>query len=212
MSSTISPASVSGRTRGRRRVLCQMLAVLPLLGGCVSSGPPPPSVTLPPGAVQGAGDPTRAAIISASYAFANPGTLTGRPADAARAVANYEYLTVELSDSPQWSNFSPLVGLELKQGLPEVRNAVGIAPGAPPQLVVNALYAAASALSANDVEAARRALQPPLFPAGGEATLARLSNLPRLPQAAFATSLASREMNRLDQQGGGRGPLLWPGL
>jgi len=89
-----------------------------------------------------------------------------------------------------------LVGVELRKGLTEVRNAVGISPSAPAQSVVNALYAAMRALNANDVAAARRALQPPLFIGGGEATLSRLSNLPRLPQAAYATSLAARELDR----------------
>ena len=45
--------------------------------------------------------------------------------------------------------------------------------------MVDALYAAARALRAGDAEAARRVLSPPLFPAGGEATLARLAALRR---------------------------------
>ena len=86
-----------------------------LLSGCVAAGPPVPSVTLPPDAVQGAGDPTRAAIIGTAYAFGNPASLAGRPAEAARAVAQYEYLTVEIPTGPRWIGFSPLVGLELRK-------------------------------------------------------------------------------------------------
>ncbi len=70
---------------------------------------------------------------------------------------------------------------------------------------MDALYAAARALRAGDAEAVRRALPPPLFPAGGEATLARLAALPPLPRAGFAASIAAREMNRQDSQDGRRG-------
>lgn len=208
MSPKAVPASASGLPRGRQRFLWVLLATLPLVAGCVGPSPAVPWVSLPPDAVEGAGDPTRAAIINTSYAFATPASLVGRPDEAARAVANYEYLTVEIPTGGRWVGFSPLVGVELRRGLEQVRAAVGTAPGASPQLVVNALYGAFRALRAGDTEAARRILQPPLFEAGGEATLARLANLPRLPQAAFATSLAANEMNRQDRDGGRRG--FWP--
>lgn len=189
-------------TGARTAALRGLLVVLPLLAAaCAPLGPPPPSVSLPPDAVEGAGDPTRAAIIGAAYAFASPASLAGRPDVAARAVANYEYLAVEIPTGPRWVGFSPVAGLELRRGLPEVRNAVGIAPDAPPQAVVDALYAASRALRAGDTEAARRILSPPLFPAGGEATLARLAALPPLPQANFATSLTAGELTRQDTEG-----------
>jgi hypothetical protein len=208
MSPNSIPASGDGLTCGRRWLLRMLPAALPLLAGCAGSSPPLPSASLPPDAVEGAGDPTRAAIISTAYAFANPAVLAGRPGEAARAVANYEYLAVEIPTGPRWVGFSPLVGVELRRGLEDVRGAVGIAPGAPPQPVVDALYAVFRALRAGDAEAARRILQAPVFEAGGEATLARLSNLPRLPRAEFAASLAANEMNRQDRDGGRRG--LWP--
>jgi hypothetical protein len=175
-----------------------------LLSGCVAAGPPVPSVTLPPDAVQGAGDPTRAAIIGTAYAFGNPASLAGRPAEAARAVAQYEYLTVEIPTGPRWIGFSPLVGLELQKGREDMRAALGIPPAAPPQAVVDALYAASRALQAGDAAAAERILAPPLFLAGGAATLQRLAALPPLPRANYATSLAASEMNRQDQDHGGR--------
>ena len=204
----MSPATILDPTR--RQLLRMLLVAPPLLAGCAGTAPPPPSVRLPADAVEGAGDPARAAIISAAYAFGHPEILTGRPDEAARAVANYEYLAVEIPSGPRWVGFSPLVGLELRRGLAEVRSAVGIAPEAPPQPVVTALYAVFRALRADNAEEARRALSPSLFPAGGEATLARLAALPRLPQAGFATSLAANEMNRQDRDGGGRGGLgIW---
>ena len=192
-----------GVRRGRRAVLRGVLVALPpLLGGCAASGGPIPSVELPPDSVEGMEDPTRAAILGAAYAFNYPPSLAGRPDEAARAVANYEYLTVEIPTGPRWWYFSPLVGLALRRGLADVRSAVGIAPEAPPQPVVDALYAASRALRAGDAEAARRHLSPPLFPAGGEATLTRLAALPPLPRAGFAAAFAARELHRLDRQDG----------
>ncbi len=70
--------------------------------------------------------------------------------------------------------------------------------------MVDALYAAAQARRAGDAEAARRALSTPLFPAGGEATLARLAALPPLPRAGFAASIAARVLNRQLSQDGRR--------
>jgi len=198
MSSAAVPDPARDVIRGGCRILRVLLAALPLLTGCTGYSPPSASVRLPPDAVEGAGDPTRAAILGAAYAFGHPEALAGRPAEAARSVANYEYLAVEIPTGPRWVGFSPLVGVELRRGLAEVRSAVGIAPGAPSQPVVDALYAASRALRAGDAEAARRLLSPSLFPAGGAATLARLAALPRLPQAGFATSLAANELNRQD--------------
>jgi hypothetical protein len=204
------PTAAPGGSRRRSGpgVLTGLLVAASLLlgGGCAGlGGAPVPTAVLPADAVDGAGDPTRAAIINAAFAFNAPASLVGRPDEAARAVANYEYLVVEIPTGPRWVSFSPLVGLELRRGLGDVRNAVGIAPDAPPQAVVDALYAAWRALRAGDAEAARRALSPPLFPAGGEATLARLAALPPLPRAGFAASFALREMNRQDSQDGPRG-------
>ncbi|MFC3124233.1 hypothetical protein ACFOD4_04100 [Pseudoroseomonas globiformis] len=201
--------SASGPQRGRRTLLRSALGVLltgpALLAGCAAGGPAPPSAVLPPDSVQGAGDPTRAAILNTAYAFNTPSALAGRPDEAARAAANYEYLAVEIPSGPRWIGLSPLAGLELRRGLAELRGAIGIAPNAPPQAVVDALYAAFRALRGGDPAAARAALNPPLFEPGGEATLARLAQLPPMPRVGFAASLTEREMNRQD-----RGPRLGP--
>jgi hypothetical protein len=181
------------------------------LAGCTAAGNVPPLgyATLPADAVVGAGDPTRAAIINTAYVFGNPASVAGQPDAAARAVANYEYLAVELPYGPRWRGFSPLVSTELAQGQAELRPAIGIAPDAPAQPVVEALYAASRALRAGDRAAAERILSQPIFPAGGVATLQRLAALPLLPRANAATSMAASEMDRQDRQqqdrGGGSG-------
>ncbi len=189
----------------RRAAWPALLTVL-ALAGCAPAGPPGPTATLPPDAVQGAGDPTRAAIIGAAYVFGSPGSVAGRPAEAARAVAQYEYLTVEIPTGPRWIGFSPLAGVQLVKGRDEVRGAIGISPAAPPQAVIDALYTASRALRAGDGPAAERILAAPLFQPGGTAMLQRLAALPLLPQANVATSLTASELDRQDRQDGrGRG-------
>jgi hypothetical protein len=173
---------------------------LMLLSACVPT-PAPPSASLPPDAVQGAGDPTRAAIITTANVFAAPGSIAGQPALAARAAAQLEYLAVEIPTGPRWVTLSPLVALEFRKAQPELRAALGIDPAAPPQAVIDSLYAASRALTAGDRAAVERILAPPLYPAGAAATLQRLSAMPFLPHANSATAPALREMNRLDDDG-----------
>jgi hypothetical protein len=183
-----------------------------MLAGCVQPGPQgagsgPVWASLPPDAVVGAGDPTRAAILNTAYAFGTPASLAGRPADAARAVAQLEYLATEIPTGARWREFDPTVGLELEQARREERAALGIAPQAPPQAVIDALYGTSRALRAGDTAAAQRLLAPPVFPAGQQ-TLQRLANLPPLPIANQATSRAASELDRVGRmgdRGGGNG-------
>ncbi len=178
------------------------VAAVLLLVGCVTAEQPPQGyATLPPDAVQGANDPTRAAIIGAAYAFGTPSSLNGQPAAAARALANYEYLATELPYGARWRGFNGTVSTELAAGLRELRPALGIAADAPAQSVVQALYAASRSLNADDRTAAERALSVPAFTAGGPATLQRLTALPPLPRVAAATALAAQELDRQDRLG-----------
>ena len=181
--------------------------LLPILAAC-GAAPPVPYASLPPDATAGAGDPTRAAIVSSAYAFNTPAALARRPADAARAAAQVEHLATEIPYGPRWVEFSPLVGRELVVARGELREALGVSPDAPPQAVVDALYAASRALAAGDRAAAEQALPPPAF-RDGRATLSRLSSLPPLPRTGTATALTDRELLRVDQlnrsDGGGDG-------
>jgi hypothetical protein len=150
---------------------CRIAALLLLLAASCAPGLLLPSVSLPPGAVQGAGDPTRAAIITTANVFAAPGSIVGQPVLAARAVAQLEYLAIEIPTGPRWRGFSPKVSLELERAQPELRAALGIDPAAPPQAVIDSLYAVSRALTAGDRAAVDRILVPPLYPAGPAATL-----------------------------------------
>lgn len=179
---------------------------LPLLA-CGGGGPAPQYATLPADAVAGVGDPTRAAIISSAYAFNTPGGVSRQPVEAARAAAQVEHLATEIPYGPRWREFNPSLGAELAAARGELREALGIAPDAPPQAVVDALYAASRALAAGDSAAAERLLPPPAF-RDGRTTLARLSSLPPLPRTGTATALTERELVRVDQidrQSGGGG-------
>ena len=93
-----------------RPAMIAFVVSLPLLA---CGGPAPPFTDLPPDAVVGAGDPTRAAIVYTAYVFNTPASLARRPADAARAAAQVEHLATEIPYGPRWFEFSPLVGREL---------------------------------------------------------------------------------------------------
>ncbi len=168
-----------------------LLAALLALAGC---GAPRPYAALPRDAVTGAGDPTRAAVIEAAYAFA------GHPAgpEGARAAAEVEHLATEIPGGPRWIDFNPTIALGLEAARAELRQALGIAPDAPPQAVVDGLFAASRALRQGDSAAARAALSAPAFP-DGALTLGRLEDLPDLPRTRSATALAERELYRVEQ-------------
>lgn len=183
----------------RRHIL--MLALLPALAGCAAQGPMQ-SAVLPPDAVVGAGDPANAAILGAQGAFGNPSSIAGNPAAAALAIAQLQYLAVEIPTGSRWKEFSPIVGQRLQGAATEVRDAIGVAPASPPQAVIDTLFAARRALLAGNTAGAATALNTTVYPAGGTATLARLSALPPLPQAANATAAAANALNEM--AGGGR--------
>jgi hypothetical protein len=86
-----------------------------------------------------------------------------------------------------------------------LRDALGVAEAAPAEQVVAALLAAARALHAGNAARAAAALPAPTFLPGGERSVARLGELGPLPQAANATALAARQVERLDAEGGWNG-------
>ncbi len=164
------------------------------LAGC--GGPLPQTATLPRDAVDGATDPLRGAIISSAYAFNNPGGLAD-PWVAARAAANLEFLAVSLPWEARL-NYTPTVNLQLAAARDEMHAALGVAPGASPQAVVDGLYNASRALRLRDAQGAEAALLPAVFPNRG-ATLARLASLGPLPLSATATAMAEGEQMRAEQ-------------
>lgn len=187
------------------RFACLTILALPLLVACGGDATLRASqgARLPNDAIEGIGDPTRAAILSSAYVFGAPATIAGRPDLGAVAAANVEHLAAEIPEGPRWVEFGPQVGLELIAARAEMRAALGIAPDAPPQAVVEALYATARAWRAGDATAAERALGAPMFRGGGRETLLTLAKLPPLPRAQVATVLAQFELERMDRLDGG---------
>ena len=183
--------------------LCAVALLAAGLAAC-TPGPnysPRDWVSLPPDAVVGAGDPTRAAIINTAYAFGTPASLAGRPAEAAVAVAQLDYLASEIPYGARWREFDPTVGLLLQRARQEVRGYLGVSQDAAPQVVVDALYTASRALRANDRAAAERIMAPPVFP-NAQQTLGHLAALPLLPTANQATARAAQELDRVGRIGG----------
>lgn len=151
--------------------------------------PPEPPVTLPGVAAQGAPNPVTAALRGAAEAFAHPARLQGRPSLAALAVAQLEYVAVELPSGRVAGDIGMVQPL-LLSARHEVRRALGIADSVPPQAVIDAMVAAATAPGGEAAAPAR--IPPGLAEGGGAALWQRLSALPRLPQANAATQRALR--------------------
>ncbi|WP_137125314.1 hypothetical protein [Roseomonas sp. HF4] len=179
------------------------LAALGLFAGCANL-PPVPTATLPDRTGGGAIlDPARQAIFHTASAFASSTPLAGRPAEAAQAISEAEFLAVELRHNSRWTEMSPIVATAFEQARPEWRGALGIAADAPAQAVIDAMTRVRLAYGGQDLSAAAAALAPPLVTPGGQATLARLGALPPLPRTARAASLAEREIWRIQRQGSG---------
>ncbi len=189
-------AGQPGEDTAMRPILSLMLALL--VAACVAAPAPQPLTTLPSGYLFGAGDPTRGAILQASFAFARPARLHGRPDQAARAVMSLEHIAVAVPNDQSYRAFSPLVGVQLAQGRDEVRGLLGIAPDAPPQAVIDALSASAEALRGGDQAAAARALPRTVAPDPAR-TLAMLDRMPQAPIAAQATTAADAALRALDR-------------
>ncbi|WPB87390.1 hypothetical protein [Sediminicoccus rosea] len=169
------------------------LLMLPLLAAC-AQGPLPETARLPRDAVVGAGDPMRTAVISANAVFAERSPAAGHPADAARAIAQMEFLAVDLPQNMSLTTASATLVPDLDIARREWRGALDIAPDAPAQPVINALYAAGRALDAGNAEAAAAALPQNLFRKGGSATVAQLAAMPRLPRTAAAVATAQQAL------------------
>lgn len=166
-----------------------LLLVL-LTAACAPEAPAP---TLPGSVAPGAGaagEPVMQVGQNVASFFADP--QPNRPADAARAIAELEWLAASLPTNPRWNRASS-VGLNgLQQSRWEARRALGIPERAPVQPVINGLAAAAAAIDANDQAALARALPRNVFPVGPQDIVRRLSAPPQLPQVvSYLRSVAT---------------------
>lgn len=180
----------------RRRTLLTLLPALALpaltLAACED-------LRLPEDSPVGFGDSVRGPALEAPWAFGDLSRWNGQPGAAARAVAALEHLADALQGDPFYTpEFSPTVVLQLQAARAEVRQALGIDPGAAPPDVIATLDGTAWAMEASDRTTALATLdRAPFFTLGGQATLQRLASLPALPRAAEAAQAIAAEMMRI---------------
>lgn len=177
-----------------------LFLVLPLLAACAQPlipRDPVETAALPRDAVVGAGDPTRSAILSTAAVFGHRNPAAGRPAEAARGIAQMEFLAVTLPSDANLANSQPTLQPQLATARREWRAALDIAPDAPAQPVIDSLYAAGRALDAGQGAAAAAALPPTIFRRGGGATVAQLAALPPLPATAAAAATGQQALRTL---------------
>ena len=159
--------------------------------------PQAPAPTLP-GALEPASGPRGDATVPIGHEmaafFRNP--QPNRPADAARAIAELEWLADSLPRNPRWQNASS-VGLNLLQESRwEARTALGIPRSASGQAVISGLSAAAQAIEANDRAALARALPRRVFPIGPQEMVRRLSAPPTVRDAVSAYESIASDPNQ----------------
>ncbi|MBR0651512.1 hypothetical protein GXW78_17715 [Roseomonas terrae] len=169
-----------------RATLLLALAV----AACAPEGPPP---TLPQSLGGGPAAVGRDPMVLVGQEvvgfFRNP--QANQPAEAARAVAELEWLADTLPRNPRWQTANATGLTALQQARYEARSALGIPQNAPAQSVINGLSAASTAIAANNQAALASALPRNVFPVGPQAVVQRLSAPPSVPsamQAAFALS------------------------
>ena len=141
-----------------------------------------------PFAAFGTMDNDMSAANQAAWAFAAPARTANDPVDAARAVAG------ALASNPRWLMVSPLTKQQMLQGRLDVPRALGIAPGASSQVVVNALVRFASAWQSGDQTGALPALAAPGFSLRPDQTLRLLSDMPYVRSANVASIDAANQM------------------
>lgn len=180
-----------GHAAPRRGFLLTL--ALPALAGCVQPLGQP--------YLGGFGDPVRGAALNAPWHFGDMPRYAGSPRDAALATVQLEFLADTLNTDPYWSPLvSGTVQVQLRMARQDLRAAIGIAPEAPPAVVMGALRTAADALAQGSPARAEAALAPPVFVPGGRATLQRLASLPRLPRLTEAAAAVSNEIYRIDSR------------
>jgi hypothetical protein len=136
----------------------------------------------------GARDPLYARLTKAREGVSNLAEYRGRPAQAARALADFEQVTAELQDKPDLVALPSGVQPQLDAGQQELRSTLGIDAGTPPRDVAAALNRFAAAQEAGRQQDAMQALAQPVFTRGPQATFDVLNNLPPLPAVERAAS------------------------
>jgi hypothetical protein len=143
-------------------------------------------------------DPVMTAALLAIPMLSDTSRFANDPAEAARATVQMEWMVEGLTRDPIYAPVANGAAVAtLRRGQAELREAIGIAPDAPPRLVIGMLRDAEDALRQGDRQAAAEALDGRAFPAGGAAAVERLSNLPFLPRVRAAAAAGQSEIQRI---------------
>ena len=161
------------------------------LPACSGLPGPVDTAQLPAGEFASA-DPDVAAVNYAAAAFSDQASTYGNPAAGAEAALAVEYIAGALNTGARWTGIDPDIKSGLLQARTQVREALGVAPGAPSQAVVNALSAARMALQAGDTPSAEAALTGPVFTLPPAKTVEVLGNLPYM-QPVDAVTLKAED-------------------
>lgn len=178
-----------------RHLLHTPILTIALLAAACTPLPINEGAVLPRDAVAGAGDPTRAALLSAPGAFAPGGRVIATPERAARVLANMEFLAATSNQNPLLDNAPGTLSGELRLARAEIRSALGLDPALPAQQVIDGLYDASRSMEAGAPGG------PALAATGGAATIARLRALPAMPLTAAAANSASEALRSRNSQG-----------
>lgn len=169
-----------------------LAAIALALAACAAQGPPQPPPVSPVAAEPGLPlDDIRRAAVDANSWFARP--RAGRPAEAARAHAELEYLAEVLPTTPRYAGANVS---QLMVARREARAALAIAPDAASNDVVRGLRDASTALAAGNGTAAAAALPRAVFTAGPQETIRRLSAPPRVRSARPAFVALASDLGR----------------
>jgi hypothetical protein len=172
-----------------------VLAAALMSAGCTPTPPPDTAFLLNAYGFGSNQDPQTAAIGVSAWALAEPSRTRNNPVIAARAIAAVDYLAGDLSSNPRWIAMNPLHKQMMLQARVEERQALGIAPQASSQQVVDSLLAFGAAMQLGNGPEAELSLRSPVFTLPPEETFSRLRNLPPLPEANVATQRVNNDLN-----------------
>jgi hypothetical protein len=125
-------------------------------------------------------DDVRLNLAYAERNFGDMALYRGKPAEAAAALAQFEAAVAGMRNPATTIALPMRYGPQIAAAVREEREALGIPLDVLPGQVSAALAAAVGPLHSGDQAAIRSALSNPIFTLGPEATLERLTNLPRL--------------------------------
>ncbi len=142
-------------------------------------------------------DPDDAALQEAQVMFGPSGQRPAALRDRARGFAALEYISGALQVHPRWVALSDAAKLKLTQIRVAAREAIGVAPAAKSQTVVNVLLAVSRT---KDDTALMANLNDPIFTLGARATRERLENLLPMGEIGSNLQVVSQEVTALNNK------------